>query len=53
LFNFAKHVIVVDTGCISFSSAHTFCTEQHSATALEEVCKEASGQHSAHNIAAS
>jgi len=46
LFNFTKHVIVVD---IFLLAVHT---EQHSAAVLEEVCKEASSQHSSHNIAA-
>jgi len=53
LANFVKHVIIVDMGCICFSSAHTFCVEQHSAAALEEVLKEASGQPSARIVAAS
>ena len=53
LFNLVKCVTVVDTGRISFISAHVFSAEQHSAAALEEVRKEASGQHSAHNVAAS
>ena len=49
LFNFTKHVIVVDIQGVFLLAVHT---EQHSAAVLEEVCKEASSQHSSHNIAA-
>jgi len=41
----SKRVIVVVYGRISLTSAHTSYTEQHNAVALEEVRKEADGQH--------